>query len=468
MAYNKFRIHVTMQVLSLGVTVFIVLYLYFKTDFVATLFLIGAVIVFQIVYLIRYVETTNRELNRFLQAMKYEDYATSFAGLKVGPSFEQLQKTFSDFTAQFIRVRSEREQSLQFLQTVVQHVGTGLISFDSNGNIVLINESAKILLNAPNIKNIAKLNNAGRKTGDLLLHLQAGETKLIHSIINNSKATLAANATEYKLGETKYTLVALHNIQNELERERMTKELEIARSIQKSLLPDKNPRIPGYQIAGICLPAKEVGGDYYDFIPMPDDKLGIVIADVSGKGIPSAFYMTLTKGMIQSQMLYTCSPKEVLIRVNNLLYNTISEKFFVTMFFAVLDSKNRTLICTRAGHNTAIYRESTSGKNFHLRPDGIGLGLERGDIFGSTLQEETISMNRDDLVVFYTDGFTEAQNTGRNEYGVSRLEEVIRSNDSREPQDLINNIIEDVSSFIGTNEQHDDMTMIVIKATDVQ
>lgn len=196
MAYNKFRIHVTMQVLLLGVTVFIVSYLYFKTDFVATLFMIAAVIVLQIVYLIRYVETTNRELNRFLQAMKYEDYATSFAGLKIGPSFDQLQKTFVDFTAQFIRVRSEREQSLQFLQTVVQHVGTGLISFDSNGNVVLINESAKRLLSVHSIKNIAKLNRTDRKTGDLLLHLKTGETKLIHLVLNNSKATLAANATE--------------------------------------------------------------------------------------------------------------------------------------------------------------------------------------------------------------------------------------------------------------------------------
>lgn len=248
----------------------------------------------------------------------------------------------------------------------------------------------------------------------------------------------------------------------------MAKELEIARTIQKSLLPDKNPRIPGYQIAGICLPAKEVGGDYYDFIPLPDGKLGIVIADVSGKGIPSAFYMTLTKGMIQSQILYTSSPKEVLIRVNNLLYNTISEKFFVTMFFAVLDSKNQTLTCTRAGHNTAIRLKSKSGKIFHLRPDGIGLGLERGDIFGSALQEEIISMNRDDLVVFYTDGFTEAQNTGRDEYGISRLEEIIRSNNSGEPEDLLKSIIDDVSAFIGTNEQHDDMTMIIIKATDSQ
>ena len=465
MAYNKFRIHVTMQVLLLGVTVSITLYLYFRTDFVATLFLVGAVIVFQIVYLIRYVETTNRELNRFLDAMKHEDYSTSFAGLKIGPSFDQLHKTFSDFTKQFIQIRSEKEENYRFLQTVVQHVGTGVISFEPDGEVALVNASAKRLLHISNIKNIKKLNTDRNRIGDTLLRLRAGETGLITAVDSNTGRTLAAYATEYKLGDKKYTLVSLQDIQNELDRERMAKELEIARTIQKSLLPAANPDIPGYSIAGVCLPAKEVGGDYYDFIQMPDNKLGIIIADVSGKGVPSAFYMTLTKGMIQSQMVYTSSPKEVLVRINNLLYNTITDSFFVTMFFAVLDPASRAITCTRAGHNTAIHYKSESKTVRHIRPEGIGLGLERGTLFESTLQEETIQINTGDVILFYTDGFSEARNDTRTEYGERKLEELIRANSGDSPHALIEIITDDVSSFIAGSEQHDDMTMIALKVT---
>ncbi len=466
MAYNKFRIHVTLQVLLLGVTVFIVLYLYVRTDFVATLFLIGAVIVFQIVYLIRYVETTNRELNRFLNAMKHEDYSTSFAGLKIGPSFDQLHKTFSDFTQQFIQVRSEKEENYRFLQTVVQHVGTGVISFEPGGEIALMNAAAKRLLHIGDVKNIKKLNNDEHRIGDTLLRLRAGETMLIPSTFDSTRQTLAAYATEYKLGEKKYTLVSLQNIQNELDRERMAKELEIARTIQKSLLPDQNPRVPGYRISGVCIPAKEVGGDYYDFIHLPDGKLALIIADVSGKGIPSAFYMTLTKGMIQSQILYTGSPKEILIRVNNLLYNTIAEKFFVTMFFAVLDPEKRTLVCTRAGHNSAIHYQCETTHVSHIRPDGIGLGLERGEVFEKNLQEQTLHLKRGDVVVFYTDGFTEAYNNDRVEYGEKKLMDLIQLNASVDPDELIQKITDDVTSFTGANHRHDDMTMIAIKVTD--
>ncbi len=466
MAYNKFRIYVTIQVVLIAVAVFIALYLYFRTEFIATLFLIGAVILFQVINLIRYVEKTNRELNRFLQAMKHEDYSTSFAALKIGPTFDQLHKTFTDFTGQFLQIRSEKEESLRFLQTVVQHVGTGVISFEPGGDIALMNAAAKRLLHIGDVKNIKKLNNDEHRTGDILLRLRAGETTLIPSTFNNTRQTLAAYATEYKLGDKKYTLVSLQNIQNELEHERMAKELEIARTIQKSLLPDENPHISGYRISGVCIPAKEVGGDYYDFIHLPDGKLALIIADVSGKGIPSAFYMTLTKGMIQSQMLYTGSPKEILIRVNNLLYGTIAEKFFVTMFFAILDPATRTMICTRAGHNCAIHYRQAPARMSLIRPDGIGLGLERGDVFENNLQEHTLHLKRGDVVVFYTDGFTEAYNNDRVEYGEKKLMDLIQLNASVDPDELIQKITDDVRSFTGANHRHDDMTMIAVKVTD--
>ncbi len=247
------------------------------------------------------------------------------------------------------------------------------------------------------------------------------------------------------------------------ERERMAKELEIARQVQTHLLPKTSPSLPGCDIAGFCLPAKEVGGDYYDFISMDANKLGIAIGDVSGKGVPAAIYMTLTKGVFQSNAEINSSPKAVLTKVNSLLYRTIERGLFVSMFYAIIDMQQKTMTYARAGHNPAIYF-SRSGDRFDLlESSGLALGLEKGTVFNEIIKEQQIALQVGDLLVFYTDGFTEAMNKNHHEFSEERLLQVIDHYKDKSSQEIIAAIYQKVRTFVQDYPQHDDMTIVVAK-----
>lgn len=244
---------------------------------------------------------------------------------------------------------------------------------------------------------------------------------------------------------------------------RMQKELEIARKVQLDLLPKEQPVLKGFDISGVCLPALEVGGDYFDFIQLQDGKLGIAIADVSGKGVPAAIYMTLTKGILQSHAEATLSPKAVLSKVNNLMYRTIDRSWYVSMFYAVIDPENRKLVFSRAGHNPAIVLNRDKKDPQWLQPAGIGLGLEMGDIFSKTLVEGELQLETGNTLIFYTDGFTEAMNENEQEYGDERFIKFLNENDNGSANDLVKKAISEIRDFAGDAEQYDDMTMVVLK-----
>lgn len=247
------------------------------------------------------------------------------------------------------------------------------------------------------------------------------------------------------------------------ERERLKKELEIAAKVQLSLLPKEQPKIAGYEIASISIPAKEAGGDYYDFVKLSDGKIGIAIGDVSGKGVGAAIYMTLTKGILQAHAEENVSPRIVLGKVNKLLYKTIEKNSFVSMFYAILDVNNHSLLYSRAGHNPGIFCSSEKGNSKLLMSQGIALGLEEGKVFQETLTEDTIQINNGDVVVFYTDGFTEAMNEKLQQYGEESLIKLIDNNSDMNPNQILNLILSDVRKFIKDYPQHDDMTIVILK-----
>ncbi len=247
------------------------------------------------------------------------------------------------------------------------------------------------------------------------------------------------------------------------ERERMAKELEIARNVQIGLLPKTNPEIEGFEIAGVCRPAKEVGGDYYDYVYLSDTKIGLAIGDVSGKGVPAAIYMTLTKGILQSHGDENVSPKVVLSKVNRLLYRNIEKNSFVSMFYAILDTQKSTLTFARAGHNPGLMINNKDGSSEFLSTDGIALGLEKGSIFEQTLQEQVIKLTSGTTLVFYTDGFTEAMNSKLEEFGDDAFLMTITKNYHLSAENLIQKLLGEVEGFAGTHPQHDDMTVVVLK-----
>lgn len=253
------------------------------------------------------------------------------------------------------------------------------------------------------------------------------------------------------------------HIQRISERERLKKELEIAAKVQLSLLPKEEPKIPGYEISAISIPAIEAGGDYFDFVKLNGEKLGIAIGDVSGKGVGAAIYMTLTKGILQAHAEEDVSPRNVLGKVNRLLYKTIEKNTFVSMFYAILDTNKNTILYSRAGHNPGILCSQEGGDTKLLLSKGMALGLEEGHIFSSTLKEEEISLKHGDVFVLYTDGFTEAMNERHEEYSEERLIKLIEANRNLSTRELLDLILKAVNKFADNFPQHDDMTLVILK-----
>jgi len=222
--------------------------------------------------------------------------------------------------------------------------------------------------------------------------------------------------------------------------------------------------VQGFDIAGLCVPALEVGGDYFDFGELQDGNLGIAVGDVSGKGIPAAIYMTLTKGILQSHAGEESSPKQVLSKVNNLMYRTIERNWYVSMFYAVLDSRRKLLRFARAGHNPGIVFRSGESQASLLQTAGIGLGLDPGEVFTRTLVEGELQMTQGDTLVLYTDGFTEAMNSRHEEFGEARFLQLLQRHQHSSAAALVHEILGEVRDFAGDHPQHDDMTLVVLKA----
>jgi serine phosphatase RsbU (regulator of sigma subunit) len=247
------------------------------------------------------------------------------------------------------------------------------------------------------------------------------------------------------------------------ERERLQREFEIAREVQKGFLPRETPAREGLDIAARCIPAREIGGDYFDFIMQDEKHTGIVIGDVSGKGTKAAFYMTLAKGLIHSAAENECSPAATLSKINRLFYRHTDRGAFISMVYAIHTPETNTLTIARAGHNPIVYYDSATGKAEFIQPGGIAIGLHHDTKFDETIHDSAIRVRPGDLFVFYTDGITEAMNTNREEFGTDRLFETIREYRDCSASVLLEHIFRKVGVFTRRTDQSDDMTMVIIR-----
>ena len=241
MVYKKFRINCTLRVILLSVTICLFLYLLFKTTLYATIAIMGSVALYQIYALIHYVEKTNRDLNRFLQSIKHEDFSQTFSSQNLGPSFDELKETFNDVTDKFRRARAEKEEHFRYLQTIVQHIGIGLIAFQQNGYVELINTAAKRLLKVLQLKNIRTLESFSKTLVDTLLKMKAGDKTLVKVEDNNELLQLAVYATEFKLQNQKITLVSIQNIHSELEEKEMEAWQNLIRVLTHEIMNSVTP-----------------------------------------------------------------------------------------------------------------------------------------------------------------------------------------------------------------------------------
>ena len=242
-----------------------------------------------------------------------------------------------------------------------------------------------------------------------------------------------------------------------VERKKMTEELSIARQIQLTFLPKQNPTIPGFDIAGANIPSERIGGDYYDFIPVGENRLGIAIGDVSGKGVPASLIMASFRASLIAEIRNNYAIRTIIRKVNRLLYESIERENFVTALYGVLDWKHKSFTFSNAGHNPPfLFRHK--GEVEYLQQGGLALGI----LPDSTYQEKTFNLKSDDILVFYTDGVTEALNSERQEFGQARLISLLKEVRTLSASELLQSILNAVNQFT-EGVRSDDITLIVVK-----
>jgi phosphoserine phosphatase RsbU/P len=274
---------------------------------------------------------------------------------------------------------------------------------------------------------------------------------------------LSGSQTPFIVGVTTQGASALEVArlyENELRRQRYQEELATARRIQESLLPATMPNIPGISISAVSDPAQTVGGDYYELIQLDASRFLVMIADVSGKGLPASLYMAELHGMVRIASAIHDTPKKILTMLNEHLYQVIERGSFITATLLLFDTERRTVSYARAGHTPIIRR---SGKQIDtLVPAGIGLGMNVAS-FERFLQEYTVSYEAGETFILYSDGVSEAMNIRREEFGEGRLIDVISAAADLGAQEICDGIIQRIVEFRGGAEPNDDVTVVVVR-----
>ncbi len=246
--------------------------------------------------------------------------------------------------------------------------------------------------------------------------------------------------------------------QQSIEQKALEEELAIARRIQQTFLPEKAPVVPGLDIAGINIPSEAVGGDYYDYIDIVKNQFGIAIGDVSGKGIGAALIMAAFRASLKAEIRNNYAIRTIFAKVNSLLYESIERENYVTSVYGVLDAKNRVFTFSNAGHNPPLLFKSDS-RIIDLTEGGLALGM----FPGSQYEERPVYIDNGDILLFYTDGVTEAQNKNNEEFGENRLKKLVRQSKESSAREIINRVVDSVQQFKDPSKPLDDLTMILIK-----
>ena len=245
------------------------------------------------------------------------------------------------------------------------------------------------------------------------------------------------------------------------EKKRIDHDLAVARQIQASLLPKELLQIPGLELAAFNEPAQQIGGDYYDFVRVDSNHLGIAIADVAGKGIGGALMMTICRSVLRAQAPGNLNPASVLRAMNRVMNKDISEEMFVTVLYMILNLETMELVIARAGHERPLLVSDSQ-----IRPldaTGAAIGMVDDDTFDALLREVSVSLQPGEMIVAYTDGITDAMNAAGDEWGFERFAGVCRSTSQEGSHSLLSHVREDIRRFVGDRAQYDDMTLLAVR-----
>jgi sigma-B regulation protein RsbU (phosphoserine phosphatase) len=240
-------------------------------------------------------------------------------------------------------------------------------------------------------------------------------------------------------------------------------ELKNAREVQRILLPQQDPVISGFRISGTNLPARMISGDYYDYMDLGDQKLGIAIADVSGKGIPAGLLMAMCRSVLRSVAKGETSPSTALAAVNRQLFPDIREDMFISMTYGILDATPNTLTLSRAGHEPALLFRRETGQVELLRSPGLALGIDSGAVFERVTRDQEITLHSGDCVLFFTDGVKEALDGQDEEFGIDRICESFRLAAPLGAETVLTRIQDELKQFTGESPQMDDITLVAIE-----
>lgn len=261
MIFKSFRIQCIIRIILLAVTVAFAVYLIFQTELYATITMIAVVIVAQVIVLIHYVEKTNRDLTRFLDGIRYSDFSQAFSSGQKGASFRRLNEAFSAVVAEFQKARAEREEQYRYLQTLVQHIGLGILSFEQNGDVDLINNAAKRLLNVNQLRNIASLETLSRPLVKTLRECRPGEKTLVKVDDNGETLTLAIYATAFKMRHRSITLVSMQNIESELAEQEMAAWQKLIRVLTHEIMNSVTPIVSLASTVNVLVGQSREAGD---------------------------------------------------------------------------------------------------------------------------------------------------------------------------------------------------------------
>lgn len=270
-----------------------------------------------------------------------------------------------------------------------------------------------------------------------------------------------AYTSERKRNKQFYSQYDFHYGKN-FESMRMKRELDSARKIQLSMLPDREAKIGDVEICGVSIPASEVGGDYFDYFKISENKIGVFICDVSGHGVASALLLSGLRSCMHLILEETTDPQEVMEKLNRMVRKTQNRKMFVTAIFAIIDTEKNTCELFNAGHLPPYKISGSSGEIFKIKQHGITLGAIEKLTSESNNSRVVFEFNKNDTLVLYTDGVNEAMNAGRQEYGFEKIENIINSNSDKNPHEILNNLVDDIKRFVNDTSQRDDITILTV------
>jgi len=263
--------------------------------------------------------------------------------------------------------------------------------------------------------------------------------------------------------QSAFTLRTAEVFSDAAEKRRLDSDLQVAQEIQRILLPSKAPEFDGFEITGSNVPARHVSGDYYDFLHVDPERCGVVIADVSGKGVPASLIMATCRSVLRSQAPGEVSAAQVLKNVNQRLFPDIKEDMFISMAYMVLQRDSSKITLCRAGHDAPFLYRAVDHSVTRVNPPGMAVGIDSGEAFNRFTRDFSLELHTNDCLVLYTDGVTEALDADGEEFGIERVTQAIVESAPLGAAAILERLTEDLKKFVGAAPQHDDITLIVIR-----